>query len=159
MAILEVTTTDVLQRCENCETERRIPLAGIQAGVQIDNVGAADPTIVPLPQCPECNSFEYLIREPDDEPPHPSPGSFGHLHRLLVNQLHATLVGSGKVHPFLKDKNGKINPRIAKPVDKATTDKYFPGGLKIGRDLAGPPRGPGPGPIPVPGPNPGASDG
>src|SRR4051812_10280104 len=161
MAILEVTNTDVLQRCERCENERWIPLAGLQAGVALDPVSGSDPTIIPLPPCPNCSSFECLIREPDDEPAHPSPGSFGHLHRLLVNHLHSVLVSANKVHPFLKDKNGKANSRLAKPVDKANLDKFFGGGLKIDRAVAGAGRSPpapgpgkGSGPVNDPGPTP-----
>ena len=90
-----------------------------------------DPRVVPLPPCPACKSSEFLIRSTDGEPAHPAPGSFGHLHRLLVDQVHAELVKRKRVLPSLKDKQGVVQTGLAKPVAATELKRWFPSGMKI----------------------------
>jgi hypothetical protein len=129
MAILEVTATEVVQRCAKCDTENRIALAGLEVGVARD--AQTDSRTIPLPVCPTCRSQEFLIREPDDEPEHPAQGSFGHLHRMLVDHLHAELVKDDRVLPVLRDERGRADQRIARPISQAKRDRWFQRGMRI----------------------------
>jgi hypothetical protein len=129
MSIHEMTSTEVLQRCGKCAAENRIAVDLLEVGVARDD--QTDANVVPLPSCPTCRSTEFLLRSPDNEPPHPAPGSFGHLHRMLVDEVHAELVKRKNVIPLLKDKEGRVDPRLAKPVPVEEVARWFPQGLKI----------------------------
>jgi hypothetical protein len=129
MSIHEMTSTEVLQRCGKCAAENRIALDTLEVGVARDE--QTDGSVVPLPACPTCRSTEFLLRSPNDEPAHPAPGSFGHLHRLLVDEMHAELVKRKKVIPLLKDNQGRVDPKLAKPVAAEELARWFPQGLKI----------------------------
>jgi hypothetical protein len=130
MAIFEITDTEVAQRCAKCSHENHTPLSKLEVGVARES--QADPRIIPLPECPKCHSTEFLIRSPDDEPTHPTPGGFGHLHRMLVDHLHDQLVSAGKVNPALRGQE------IARPVSAADRNRWFPNGMKIDPALAKP---------------------
>jgi len=129
MSIHEMTSTEVVQRCGRCAAENRIALDTLEVGVARDE--QTDASVVPLPACPTCRSTEFLLRSPNDEPAHPAPGSFGHLHRLLVDEMHAELVKRKKVIPLLKDNQGRVDPKLAKPVAAEELARWFPQGLKI----------------------------
>jgi hypothetical protein len=129
MAIYEVTDSEVVQRCGKCGTENRVALDALEVGVAREE--QTDSSVVPLPACPTCRSSEFLFRSPDGELTHPAPGSFGHLHRLLVDEVHAELVKRKKVIPLLKDKEGRVDPKLAKPVAAEERSRWFPQGLKI----------------------------
>lgn len=129
MSIHEMTSTEVVQRCGKCAAENRIALDTLEVGVARDE--QTDASVVPLPACPTCRSTEFLLRSPNDEPAHPAPGSFGHLHRLLVDEMHAELVKRKKVIPLLKDNQGRVDPKLAKPVAAEERSRWFPQGLKI----------------------------
>ncbi|WP_223643767.1 hypothetical protein [Corallococcus sp. EGB] len=129
MSIREVTDTDVVQQCGHCGASTRVQIDALEVGVARDD--QTDASVVPLPACPTCRSTEFLLRSPEDEPPHPAPGSFGHLHRLLVDEVHAALVKRKKVIPLLKDKQGRVDPKLAKPVAAEELARWFPRGLKI----------------------------
>lgn len=77
--ILSIEEGGVLQRCALCERERRIPQADLPK---------PEAATLTLPAC-ACGAVESLIGAPPGEPPHPSPGSVGHRHRLLVDALLA----------------------------------------------------------------------
>ena len=134
MSIHEMTSTEVVQRCGRCAAENRIALDTLEVGVARDE--QTDASVVPLPACPTCRSTEFLLRSPNDEPAHPAPGSFGHLHRLLVDEMHAELVKRKKVIPLLKDNQGRVDPKLAKPVAAEELARWFPQGLKIGPRVA-----------------------
>lgn len=129
MAIYELNDTEVRQRCSKCGVESRIALdaleVGASRGVQIDG------RLVPLPACPGCRSTEWLVRSADDETPHPAPGSSGHLHRLLVDQVHAELVKRLRVVPELKQDGGRPLEGLARPVAAADVKRWFPAGFRI----------------------------
>lgn len=129
MAIYEMTDTEVVQRCAKCGTENRIALAGLTAGVGSES--QTDARIIALPPCPTCRSVEFLARSPDDEPDYPAQGSFGHLHRMLVDSLHAALVKADKVAPSLRDKQGHADQSLARPLAPAQQARWFPRGMKI----------------------------
>jgi hypothetical protein len=129
MSIHELNATEVLQRCGKCAAENRIVLDSLEVGVARDD--QTDASVVPLPACPTCRSTEFLLRSPIDEPAHPAPGSFGHLHRMLVDEVHAELVKRKRVIPLLKDQQGRVDAKLAKPVAAEDVARWFPRGMKI----------------------------
>jgi hypothetical protein len=127
MAIYEVTTNDVLQRCEKCGSKNTIALGSLEAGKEWGD--AVDEHLVQLPPCPTCGATECLIRTPHDEPEYPVPGSFGHLHRLLVDSVHEKLVRQGRMVGALKKR--KVESLISKTVAEKKHEKWLPSGLKL----------------------------
>lgn len=164
MAIYEITATEVVQRCATCGQENRIPLEDLEAGVSIPNGPPPDPSHIQLPPCPRCKSQEYLIRSTDGDPEHPAPGSFGHLHRLMVDHLHSEFIKANKVSKELRDQRGKADQKLARPIKQADRDKYFRRGFKIdapnaGRaEAAAAPPAPAPASAPRPPPEPDVPD-
>lgn len=136
MAIHEVTTNDVLQRCESCNDEHRVLIDDLEVGVARDQ--QVDGRMVPMPPCPVCAAVEFLVRAPDNEPEHPSQGSFGHLHRMMVDELHAELVTRGKVNAALRDGEGNVPPSLAKPLSTEKRDRWFSKGLRARRKVEQP---------------------
>ena len=127
MTIRELNTDSLKQECAKCGAIRDIDFAEIAVGVERE--GQVDDAIVPLPPCSNCGATEYLIRSPKDEPQHPSPGSFGHRHRLLTDKLHARLVAQGKLADGFSTGNA---PTTKEPGD-AELSKWFKDGLKLER--------------------------
>jgi hypothetical protein len=127
MPLQEVNETDVLQRCAKCSSLNLIALDSLVIGVQRE--GLVDGRIVLIPPCPSCSSSEFLVRTPDEELEHPAPGSFGHLHRLLVDHVHARLVRMGRVIPSLQ--SHPVEHLIAKTLAETTLERWFPSGLKL----------------------------
>ena len=127
MAVQEITNTEVVQRCAKCDRENRIPLATIEAGVERDDQVEDD--VVPLPECPTCRSREFLIRSPVDEQEYPAQrGSAGHLHRLLVDELHSQLVKRGRVVERMRNRVDKV---LTRPIATETLRQFFDKGLKM----------------------------
>lgn len=144
MTIQEITPTDVLQRCESCEDKHRILIDDLEVGAT-QGPQQVEGRLVPLPPCPACGAVEFLVRTPDHEADHPSQGSFGHLHRMPVDELHAELVTRGKVNAALRDAQGKVPTRLAKPLSAAKRERWFPNGLRVSptteQPMAAPVRG------------------
>jgi hypothetical protein len=92
MPIEELTPIDVSHACCFCGTTHRTALSVLRASQQEAPIPVAD-DVVRLPQC-ECGAVEFLAHSLPNETAHPSPGSYGHLHRLLVDHLHAVLDGA-----------------------------------------------------------------
>ncbi|RKH04354.1 hypothetical protein [Corallococcus carmarthensis] len=129
MALLEIAETHVLQRCARCDSTNRSALDSLEVGVaRRENV---DDGLVQLPPCASCRSSEFLIRAAEGEPEHPAPGSFGHLHRLLVGHLHAELVQRGRLHRALKPKGGSAPQVVTHPLSQEARERWFPQGLRI----------------------------
>ena len=129
MSIHEVTDTDVLQRCAGCGDEHRVLIDDLEVGVARDD--QVDPLLVPMPPCAACGSSEFLARAPDNEPEYPSPGAFGHLHRMLVDHLHAELIRRDKVVAPLLDQEGHAPAALAKPLTTETRERWFSRGMRI----------------------------
>jgi len=128
MALHEINRQHVLQRCSRCDSDNRASLDALEVGVaRREDV---DDGLVQLPPCPSCRSTEFLIRADEGEPENPTPGSFGHLHRLLVDHLHAELLQRGRLHAGLKAKLGKRTV-VARPLTQEARERWFPKGLKI----------------------------
>jgi|GEM_PF-1996994 len=126
MTIREIFESEFEQECEVCGSVRRVPDADVVVGVARD--GQLDEKVVQLPVCPVCGAREFLIRSADDEPEHPSPGSFGHRHRLIVDVLHSKLVKHGRI-------TDGIDPQKAQGRERALEelDRWFKGRLRVQR--------------------------
>lgn len=123
MPIEELTNEDVLQRCSACQSTARVRLAALSIGVGSTLPEDVDGRVLRLPQCPTCKAEEFLIRSIDGQPV-PTPGSYAHLHRLLVDQLHAQLAKAGRVDKRL----GKLK---LSELTAANRKEFFPDGLKL----------------------------
>jgi hypothetical protein len=127
MTIRELTSDSLKQECAKCGAIRDLNLTEITVGVERE--GQVDDAIMPLPPCSNCGAVEYLIRSPMDEPAHPSPGSFGHRHRLLTDKLHAHLVALGQL---VEGCSAEDAPTTKEP-DDAELSRWFKDGLKLER--------------------------
>jgi hypothetical protein len=128
MAIHEVTEDAVVQRCASCKRDNRIAIASLRVGVEHGD--HRDESLIPLPVCPGCGSVEVLRRSADNEGDHPAPGTFGHLHRMLVDHLHAELVQRDQVAPAFRT-NGRCDTVLARPLTASAIERWFPRGMKL----------------------------
>lgn len=126
MAIQEITSTELVQRCAKCDRENRIVLADLEVGLDQDD--QVEDSVVPLPKCPTCHSREFLLRSPEEEQEHPAQGSAGYLHQLLVDDLHAELVKKGRVVARLKNKTAEV---FTRPIATELKQRLFDKGLKL----------------------------
>ena len=125
MPIREIRETDLEQECIRCGAVLAVAFTELQVGAARSS--QIDSKIIPMPACPTCGACEYLIRSPDNEE-YPTPGSYGHLHRILVDLLHARLVKAGRVVSGL---DAKIVP-LREP-SQEVIDRWFGKGLKLSR--------------------------
>jgi hypothetical protein len=123
MPIRENRADDLDQECIKCGNVVAIALSAIAAG--LSRSGQANPNVVAMPVCAVCGSAEFLLRSPDDEV-HPSEGSYGHKHKLLVDKLHAKLVQRGRLGEGLTPEQVPTKEPPA-----ADLDKWFKDGLKL----------------------------
>ncbi|MCP4673958.1 MAG: hypothetical protein GY854_00245 [Deltaproteobacteria bacterium] len=126
MPILEIIEDRLDQKCAKCGHVHQLPLDDLVAGVNREGQGAAQ--VISLPSCTECGAKEFLVRSPDDEPEHSSPGCYVHRHRLLVDNVHANLMKRGQVAEGFDPKS--IRPRKG---FSNKLKKWFPKGLKLER--------------------------
>jgi hypothetical protein len=126
MAIQEITDIEVVQRCAVCDRENRVALAKLRVGVERE--AQVEDSVIALPECPRCHAQEFLVRSAAKELPHPTQGSAGHLHRLMVDELHAQLVYKGLVVERLV---GKADQVVAKPISTEVRARFFNDGLKL----------------------------
>ena len=123
MPILEITDTHVIQRCAGCSATRELSL---QELVPVGDSEVLENGVLSLPAC-ACGSTEFLIRAPDDEAPHPDPGSIGHLHRVvvdaLVDEVRERLEGGRTTKPFADAMRTRIGSEVV--------SQWFPRGIKI----------------------------
>nr|WP_255666178.1 hypothetical protein [Myxococcus sp. AS-1-15] len=129
-----------MQRGIRCGRDNRLALDPQEVGVA--RRGDADDSLVQLPPCPACRSTEFLTRAAEREPGHPVPGSFGHLHRLLVAHLHAELVQRGRLHTVLKPKGGSAGKVLMRPLSQEARERWLPQGLRIAVPADEQPRAP-----------------
>lgn len=129
MAIEEVMGTELLQRCAGCGAVNRVHFDALVVGVACGD--CVDEHVVPLPSCPSCSSTEFLIRTSAGVTDHPSSGSFGHLHRVLVDHVHAELVGRRQVIPSLLDAAGEPRKGLCRPPSADAVSRWFKQGLRI----------------------------
>lgn len=123
MPIEELTNEDVLQRCSACQSTARVRLATLSIGVGSTVPDDIDGRVTRLPPCATCKAEEFLVRSVDGQPL-PPVGSYAHLHRLLVDQLHAQLAKTGRVDKRV----GKL--KLAE-LSAAQRKEFFPDGLRL----------------------------
>ena len=123
MAIREIRVSDFDQECAKCGAVRALTFSSVEVGVARDN--QVDGRIIPLPSCASCGATEFLLRSPVGEE-HPSQGSYGHKHRLLVDMLHARLVQRGRLAEGLKPAEVPTKEPPA-----AVIDRWFKDGLRL----------------------------
>jgi len=118
MPILEVTNTHLTQRCATCEGLREL---GFRELTPTSDEG----DVLALPAC-SCGSVEFLVGAPQDEPPHPSPGSFGHLHRLVVDTLVALVREAME-----DDEELPIADAVSQQLGQEAVQMWFPDGVSL----------------------------
>ena len=123
MPIREIRVDDLEQECSKCGRVVAVPLTAIAAGISRE--GQVNPNVVAMPICAACGAAEFLLRSLSDEE-HPSQGSYGHKHRLLVDKLHAKLVQRGRVAQGLKPEDVPT-----KEPPSAVMDRWFKDGLRL----------------------------
>ena len=126
MTIREIFESEFEQECESCGAVRNVADSDVQVGVEHE--GQLDTKIVSLPVCPNCGAREYLLRSADNEPEHPSPGSFGHRHRLMVDVLHSKLVKEGRVSQGIDPASAQGKERTPEELDR-----WFKGQMRLRR--------------------------
>ena len=126
MTICEILDDSIEQQCEFCKTIRKLSLNQMAVGSGCN--GRLNSNIISLPLCENCHTVEYLICSSKDESDHPSPGSYGHRHRLLVDVLRSRLVKSGRVVAGLDPDNDKGREPTPEEIDR-----WFEGRLMLRR--------------------------
>jgi hypothetical protein len=126
MTIKEITEDSIEQTCDVCGRVRSANLDDLTVGIM--NEGQINGDMIPLPKCESCGAIEYLIPSKDDAPNHPSPGSLGHRHAMLVDILHERLVSKGRVIKELESSQLKKKKRTEEEIDR-----WFKDGLKLER--------------------------
>lgn len=126
MPVREIFADRISQECSACEDVHDVPKSDFVVGTKRDT--QIDGRLMELPPCPVCGGVEFLVSSADAEPEHPSPGSYGHKHKLLVDKLNAEMVRAGR-HLV------ELDPAtlLTKEPPAAVMDQWFPGGLRLAR--------------------------
>ena len=129
MTIREITDDTIVQTCEACGKTRTVELTALSIGVVHEN--HINDSVVPMPACSQCGATEYLIPSEQDAPEHPSPGSFGHRHAILVDVLHERLAQRGRVAKGLDVSKLKKKKRTEQEINS-----WFKDGLKLAEPVS-----------------------
>lgn len=128
MPIEELTESEVVQRCAACEAHHRLPLAAITAAAELSE--AADARALALPPCAGCGAREFVLRSSEDERARKDPGSFAHLHQLLVDALGERRFPRGEAKTSAQS-DGARDPALGLDAELA---RWFPNGLRLDAD-------------------------
>ncbi|HMA93587.1 MAG TPA: hypothetical protein VKP30_12920 [Polyangiaceae bacterium] len=112
MPITKLAEGQFSQVCARCDVERDVTFEAVARLHDEQN----EEVRFLLPACAECGSVEILIPGGSGADDHPAPGSYGHLHRLLVNELSARIQGGSS--SAASDRNNELT-------------KWFPEGLVL----------------------------
>jgi hypothetical protein len=119
-------TVDV--RCINCGTARTLGLEELEVKLEEGAKPDTAPAKIDLPACanPVCRSSETLFASPTKAAIAAVPGSYGHLHSVLVDKLATQLIHGGRL------KGGdRINAeRLIRPREEEATS-FFDNGLLL----------------------------
>lgn len=126
MTIKEINEESIEQNCDVCGHVRTSNLDDLTIGVATE--GQNNPDVVPMPPCESCGATEFLIPSKQDAPDHPSPGSIGHRHAMLVDVVHERLVTRGRVIAGVEASKLKKKKRT-----KGEIDRWFKEGLKLAK--------------------------
>ena len=124
MTIKKITDNTIEQTCDACGHVRSCSLDELTAGVV--NEGRINAGVIPFPRCDNCGSVEYVIPSKKDAADHPSAGSFGHRHAILVDILHERLVERGRVASGIEPAKLKKRKRT-----KEEIARWFKDGLEL----------------------------
>ena len=128
MPVEELADDQLVQRCSACATTQTVKYAQLAVGSEAVAGAPQDPRVVALPPCPKCGAQEFLVRSALGDPEPTAPGSYAHLHRVLVDHLHDVLASSKS--PVLgAEVHGRV--RVRAPVDGTLLKRLFPEGLKL----------------------------
>ena len=72
-----------------CDCENRVARERSRSG---SATSRSEDSVVPLPECPTCRSRGSCCARPNERAGNIPDGQLGHLHRLIVDELHAELV-------------------------------------------------------------------
>jgi hypothetical protein len=124
MPITRLEDDFIEQSCAGCNSRHKHDMGDLAVGAGPED--APDPRVVALPPCDQCGSAEFLIRSPKGDE-HAGQRGYGHLHRLLVDELHGRLVAKGQLIEGLK-------PDMLEglgTVDERELKRWFPDGLTL----------------------------
>jgi hypothetical protein len=93
MPLRAMTMSSLVHRCSKCDRVREIEFDELTVELGDDPLVAC---AVRLPWCPGCRTEEHLLGASAAVPEHPHPGSYAHLHRLLVDHACAELIRAGR---------------------------------------------------------------
>jgi hypothetical protein len=133
--LVEIRETNVSQRCAHCDAVHCIEISSLEVGVAFG--AQRDGRVVGLPPCARCGATEFLVRSTERTSSLRMAGSSGHLHRLLVDHLHAELVRRAQV---AGSSNGTASSSelLALPLREDERRRWFPHGLKIEEPIGEP---------------------
>jgi hypothetical protein len=89
----------VEQRCINCGVARTLELDKLELKLEQGARPDTSPAKIELPVCATdgCNSSETLFTSPAKASIAAVPGTYGHLHSVLVDKLAAKLIQDGRL--------------------------------------------------------------
>ena len=126
MTIKEIKEETIEQTCDVCGHVRTSNLDDLTIGIATEE--QINPNVMPMPPCENCGATEFLIPSREDAPDHPSPGSIGHRHSMLVDVLHERLVTRGRVISEVEVDKLKKKKRTNDELDQ-----WFKEGLKLAK--------------------------
>lgn len=125
MPLEELSDDHLVHRCSGCGSARTLAHAVLETGA--DDTASVDPRVLALPACTVCGAHEFLVRSVDADREHAVPGSYSHLHRLLVDHLHERLEPRRAAAHGGKSKTKKPT----KGGGAEALQRWFPNGLKL----------------------------
>jgi hypothetical protein len=116
------------QRCINCGTARTLELDKLHVKLEPGIRPDTSPAKIDLPVCASdgCNSSETLFTSPERAAIRATPGSYGHLHSLLVDKLALQLIDGGR----LKGGERATAERLIRPREEEAS-AFFADGLVL----------------------------
>ena len=120
MTITRLTSEVLEHLCDQCNARRELSLRALRLGPPSGTPGRL--LVVALPSC-ECGSIEHLFPSSSE---HRAPGSFGHLHGLLVTVLVARLIDRGAVGDHID-----VSALDYAAPKQSTLQRWFPNGLRL----------------------------
>jgi hypothetical protein len=99
MPIESLNDRTVELRCINCGTAQTLKLDTLELRLEPGVRSDTSPAKIELPVCAKagCNSSETLFTSPETSAIAAVPGSYGHLHSVLVDTLAAQLIQGGRL--------------------------------------------------------------
>jgi hypothetical protein len=128
MPIESLNDRIVEQRCINCRVARTLELDKLELKLEPGARSDTSPAKIELPVCatPGCNSSETLFTSPEKAAVAAVPGSYGHLHSVLVDKLALLLIEGGR----LKSGERAAAERLIRPREEEAS-AFFTDGLVL----------------------------